>query len=181
MTWVRMWVLSRGKGHREDRQADGAPSDTCEGAGHARRRRRALSASHRQGQRSRRSEVLAIPLRAPRQGARDGPRSLSAISLQEARARVAEYREQRHDGIDPVDARRAERKQSILDSSRAPTFKDAAEKCLAAHRAGWRNAKHAAQWESTLATYAYPVFGAHSVQAIDTTLVHKSCIASQQI
>src|SRR5262249_31294270 len=40
-------------------------------------------------------------------------------------------------------------------------------------RAGWRNAKHAAQWEATLATYAYPVIGALSVQAIDTTLVMK--------
>ena len=37
-----------------------------------------------------------------------------------------------------------------------------------AHRAGWRNAKHAAQWESTLETYAEPVIGALPVQAIDT-------------
>lgn len=100
--------------------------------------------------------------------------SLSAISLQEARARVAECRKQRHDGIDPVDARRAEREQSILASARALTFKDAAEKYIAAHRAGWRNAKHAAQWGSTLATYAYPVFGALSVQAIDINLVLKA-------
>ncbi len=42
-----------------------------------------------------------------------------------------------------------------------------------AHRAGWRNAKHAAQWEATLATYAEPVIGELSVQAIDTALVLK--------
>ena len=41
------------------------------------------------------------------------------------------------------------------------------------HRAGWRNPKHAAQWEATLATYAEPVIGKLSVQAIDTALVLK--------
>ena len=38
------------------------------------------------------------------------------------------------------------------------------------HRAGWRNAKHAGQWEATLATYAYPHVGSLSVQAVDTAL-----------
>jgi integrase len=42
-----------------------------------------------------------------------------------------------------------------------------------AHRAGWRNAKHAYQWEATLAQYAAPVIGALSVQAVDTSLVLK--------
>jgi integrase len=41
-------------------------------------------------------------------------------------------------------------------------------------RAGWRNAKHAAQWPSTLATYVYPVFGGLPVAAIDTGLVMKA-------
>ena len=43
----------------------------------------------------------------------------------------------------------------------------------AAHRTGWRNPKHAAQWPSTLQTYAYPVFGSLPVQAIDVRLVTK--------
>ena len=38
--------------------------------------------------------------------------SLSAISLQEARNRVGEYRRQRHDGIDPIEARKALREQA---------------------------------------------------------------------
>jgi integrase len=99
--------------------------------------------------------------------------SLSAISLQDARAKVAECRKLRHEGIDPIDARRAEREQSILDAAKVLTFKDATDKYIAAHRSGWRNAKHAAQWESTLKTYAHPIIGAHSVQAIDTALVVK--------
>jgi len=44
---------------------------------------------------------------------------------------------------------------------------------LKAHRAGWRNGKHAAQWEATLKTYAEPVIGALPVQAVDTALVLK--------
>ena len=38
---------------------------------------------------------------------------------------------------------------------------------------GWRNPKHAAQWESTLKTYAEPVVGAVSVLDVDTVLIMK--------
>ena len=98
---------------------------------------------------------------------------LHTIGLAEARARAAECRRQRHDGIDPIDARRAERQQARLDAARTITFKECAERYIAAHKAGWRNEKHAAQWEATLATYAEPVMGKLSVQAIDTGLVLK--------
>jgi hypothetical protein len=54
------------------------------------------------------------------------------------------------------------------------TFQACAEAYIAAHRAGWKNAKHAAQWPSTLATYVYPIFGALPVAAIDTGLVMKA-------
>jgi integrase len=98
---------------------------------------------------------------------------LSAVGLQDARMRAAECRRQRYDGIDPIDARRAGREQAILDVGRTLTFKEATRKYIEGHKAGWRNAKHAAQWESTLATYAEPVLGLLSVQAIDTMLVLK--------
>jgi integrase len=45
---------------------------------------------------------------------------------------------------------------------------------VAAHCAGWKNAKHRQQWENTLVTYVSPVFGPLSVQAIDTDLVLKA-------
>jgi hypothetical protein len=44
---------------------------------------------------------------------------------------------------------------------------------MAAHEAGWRNAKHRARWAATLTTYAYPVIGLLAVDAIDTGLVMK--------
>jgi integrase len=100
-----------------------------------------------------------------------GMGALHTITLAEARGQVAEHRKQRFDGIDPIAARRAERQQASLDAASAITFKDCAARYIAAHKAGWRSAKHAAQWEATLATYAEPIIGSLSVQAIDTGLV----------
>ena len=44
---------------------------------------------------------------------------------------------------------------------------------MAAHRAAWKNEKHAAQWTATLETYAYPVIGDLQLHLIDTALVMK--------
>jgi integrase len=77
------------------------------------------------------------------------------------------------DGIDPLAIKRAKRQQQKLESAKAVTFQACAAKYIAAHRAGWRNAKHAAQWEATLATYAYPVIGTLPVSAVDTAHVTK--------
>jgi integrase len=98
---------------------------------------------------------------------------LHTVSLAEARKRAGEHRLRRHDGIDPIEARRTERLKSRLEAAKAITFKQCSEDYIKAHRAGWRNGKHAAQWEATLATYAEPVIGNLSVQAIDTGLVLK--------
>lgn len=51
------------------------------------------------------------------------------------------------------------------------TFSQCAAAYIESHRASWSNAKHALQWETTLRTYAYPVFGNLPVAAIDTALV----------
>jgi hypothetical protein len=42
---------------------------------------------------------------------------------------------------------------------------------IAVNRAGWDNAKHAGQWETTLSTYVYPTFGDRPVDQIDVDLV----------
>ena len=89
------------------------------------------------------------------------------------RARALDARRKRHEGIDPIEARRAERARQRLDAAKAVTFKQCAESYINSHRAGWRNDKHAGQWSATLATYAYPVIGTLPVQAVDTGLVLK--------
>ena len=98
---------------------------------------------------------------------------LHIVSLADARSRAAECRTLHHNSIDPIDARRAERQRTSLDAARTITFAQCAASYIASHRSGWRNAKHAAQWEATLETYAGPVIGALPVQGIDTTLVLK--------
>jgi integrase len=98
---------------------------------------------------------------------------LALYGLQEARAKALDARRKRHDGIDPIEARRAERARQRLDAAKVITFKQCAEAYINAHRAGWRNGKHAGQWGATLSTYAYPVIGALPVQAIDRGLVLK--------
>jgi integrase len=98
---------------------------------------------------------------------------LALYGLKEARAKALEARRLRHEGVDPIDARRAERVKAKLDAAKATTFKQCAENYIKSHRAGWRNAKHAAQWGATLATYAEPIIGSLPVQAIDTALVMK--------
>jgi integrase len=100
-----------------------------------------------------------------------GPVAL--YGLQEARAKALDARRKRHEGIDPIDARRAERARQRLTAAKAVTFKQCAESYIASHRAGWRNGKHAGQWGYTLSTYAYPIIGALAVQAIDPGLVLK--------
>ena len=49
-----------------------------------------------------------------------------------------------------------------------------AELYVADHEAAWRNAKHRAQWRSTIATYAFPAFGDQPVAAVDTGDVMKA-------
>ena len=99
--------------------------------------------------------------------------SLSAVSVADARVKASECRTLRQEGIDPIEARNARHAQAALDAAKSITFKEAAERYIAAHRAGWTNAKHCWQWEQTLETYAYPTLGALSVQAIDTALAVK--------
>jgi integrase len=99
-----------------------------------------------------------------------GPVAL--YGLQEARAKALDARRKRHEGIDPIEARRAERARQRLDAAKAITFGEVAALYIASHRAGWRNEKHAAQWETTLKTHAAPITSL-PVQAVDTALVVK--------
>jgi integrase len=99
--------------------------------------------------------------------------SCITVSLTEARDRALECRKLRERDIDPIDAREAAKRQSALERAKSLKFKEAAATYMAAHRAAWKNDKHAGQWTATLQTYAYPLLGEVSVQAIDTALIMK--------
>jgi integrase len=100
-----------------------------------------------------------------------GPHPL--YGLAEARALALDARRLRHQSVDPIEHRRAARAQAQLDAAKAMTFRQCADAYVASHRPSWRNASHAAQWSSTLATYADPIIGVLPVQAIDTQVVLK--------
>jgi len=93
------------------------------------------------------------------------------IDLKEARTRALEARRLKADGIDPLETRKAAKLAQRLAANKAMTFKECAQAYIASQRDGWRNDKHAAQWDSTLKAYAYPIIGDLPVAAIDTALV----------
>jgi hypothetical protein len=93
------------------------------------------------------------------------------ILLAEARAKASAHRKERHDGIDPLDAKEAQRRAQRLSVARGRTFREMADEFIGRKEAGWRNAKHRQQWRNTLQTYAHPTLGELPVAAIDTGLV----------
>jgi integrase len=99
--------------------------------------------------------------------------SVNAVTLAQAREKASACRSMRANGIDPINLKRSEKAKSRAEATRAMTFEQCAAAYIEAHRAGWKNAKHAAQWTATLATYAFPIFGTQPVAAIDTPIVLK--------
>lgn len=74
-------------------------------------------------------------------------------TLAQARELAAKMRTEIADGRDPALLVR------VKNETEGKTFKDCALALIESKRAGWRNAKHAAQWESTLMQYVYPAIG----------------------
>ncbi len=81
------------------------------------------------------------------------------VSLAMARQRVTDARRLIAEGDDPI----AKRQQA-----KPKTFKDAALDLIESKRPGWKNAKHAAQWTSTLETYVFPKIGQVQVSKVET-------------
>lgn len=81
------------------------------------------------------------------------------VSLAMARERAAEARRLIANGEDPI----AQKQQA-----KPKTFRDAALELIESKRPGWKNAKHAAQWVSTLEAYAFPKLGQMQVSRIET-------------
>jgi integrase len=109
--------------------------------------------------------------------------SLNAVSLAEARKQAEECRGLRQRGIDPIEYRNEARVQAALDRANSISFGDACRQYIDSHKAGWKNKKHATQWEMTLmgalpngkpARFDYcAALRPMSVAAIDTAAVLK--------
>ena len=94
--------------------------------------------------------------------------SCEDFTLKEARERARAARQKISDGIDPIDAKRAERAAKAVEAARILTFQDAARHYFDQHERKWKNAKHRAQFLSTLATYVFPKIGKLPIAEIDT-------------
>ena len=83
------------------------------------------------------------------------------VSLAEARRKALDNRALAKSGGNPLSVKREEEKQVAM-----PTFETLARQHIEEHIHAWRNAKHRAQWLSTLQSYAFPTIGALRVNEI---------------
>jgi integrase len=109
--------------------------------------------------------------------------SFPDIGLEKARDVRSKFRELLAQGIDPIEHRKAEEAERAATNAKVITFKQAAERYIAANLSGWKNPKHADQWRMTLLgldprgkpaknDYCKPIRDL-PIQSIDTTLVMK--------
>ncbi len=97
---------------------------------------------------------------------------LDVTSWQEAiEDNAATRKSRRREKIDPIEAKRADKAKQKLEAAKAITFDKCAAKYFKSHRAGWKSARHADQWETSLSDYATPIIGPLPVGAIDTALI----------
>ena len=86
------------------------------------------------------------------------------VSLAEARKAALLDTRMIREGRDPL----GEKREAIAARKRppTPTFSEASEIVIEMRRPTWANAKHAAQWTSTLAAYTFPEIGSKLVTDI---------------
>src|SRR5262245_51409806 len=94
-----------------------------------------------------------------------------SVTLAGAKTAARAAREQIRQGVDPVQQRSAARSALAAQGAASITFKEAAERYIAANEAGWKSSKHAAQWGATLEKYVYPSVGKIQVAAVETSHV----------
>ncbi len=95
------------------------------------------------------------------------------VTLADARQKAAEARKLVIEGVNPLEAKRQRQLDSEMVKARLMTFDQCASVYIEAHRASWKNAKHADQWTNTITTYVSPLIGSMPVELIDTALVVK--------
>lgn len=91
------------------------------------------------------------------------------VTLTEARDKAREARKLIEQGIDPVDQRKALRAALIAEQATRITFDEAVRRFMSGKVHEFTNAKHAAQWSSTLEMYASPVLGKLPVADVELT------------
>ncbi len=91
-----------------------------------------------------------------------------AVSLKQAREAAGSARQLIRQGIDPIDAAKAEKRSRRVVAD-VVTFRSAAETYIGLQEAGWRGPKSSEVWRNSLESYAHPVIGDLSVAKITTS------------
>jgi integrase len=92
----------------------------------------------------------------------------SDVTLAQARDAAQAARQLIREGKDPIEHRNEQRVAAKVEAAKAVSFQTFAEQYVALHKPGWKNAKHAQQWENTLKSYVYPIIGAMPISAVAT-------------
>jgi len=97
--------------------------------------------------------------------------SYPGVGLALAREKAQQTRDVIVAGVDPV-AQRVQARHNIIqqqleEKALAWTFRRCADAYIKARSPGWRNDKHAQQWQNTLETYAHPTIGEMLVRHVN--------------
>jgi integrase len=114
----------------------------------------------------RRSWVFRCELNGRRRDAGLGP--LHTRGLKEAREEARRLRLLLLDKVDPLEHRKKAAEARAVEAAKDKTFAEVAAAYIAAHRADWRNPKHAKQWEASLTKEA-KVIANIPISAINTS------------
>jgi integrase len=112
----------------------------------------------------RRRWVFIYTWRGKQREAGLGSAGKGGVSLKAAREKAAEGRATLRARVDPI------AEWNKPDPAEAPTFGRSADEYLEAHKGGWRNEKHKADWAMTLTRHCHAI-RATSVDKIDTEAV----------
>lgn len=99
--------------------------------------------------------------------------SCHTVDLALARAKAKACRLELLEKRDPIEERDKARAEYVHQQAKRVTFDECASAYISAHCGSWKSAKHAAQWETTIAAYVSPIIGALPVAEVDTALVVK--------
>lgn len=93
------------------------------------------------------------------------------VPLARARERAREERESIDKGNDPIQERRSRKLALAASQATSVTFAYCANAYIEANEVSWRNAKHVAQWRTSLERYAFSVIGELAVRDISISHV----------
>ena len=92
--------------------------------------------------------------------------SYPTVTLEDARRLGRECHEQIKEGLNPIEERRKKLVALTLKQAQTVTFEEAFYEFYPIKKAELSNPKHAAQWESTMKRYVFPLIGKRELNTL---------------